>query len=207
MQVFRCSCADSSEGAFVAGLDAGLLYNTFPHMGDDLIPPIVELYSPRYSRSADQSDLYVRNMLENPTTVQFDHRVLATTTFTAILSLFLYARRPNIAMHIPKHTLQWLKRTTQMAFLQVALGISTLVYLVPVPLAAAHQAGSLVLLTLAVAAGASLRKPGKAAQMWLEVMQNTRAVPAAQLRARPLVRQSKGDKLEMLDVKAPFISA
>jgi len=137
-------------------------------MGDDLIPPISELYSPRYSRSSDQSDLYIRNSLENPTTVQFDHRVLATTTFTAIVSLFLYARRPAMAAHIPPQTLKWLKSTMHMAFLQVALGISTLVYLVPIPLAAAHQAGSLVLLSLCIAAGASLKRPGKAAQKYLQ---------------------------------------
>ena len=63
----------SFAGAFVAGLDAGLLYNTFPYMGDRIIPPASELYSAKYSRSEDQSDLYIRNSLENPTTVQFDH--------------------------------------------------------------------------------------------------------------------------------------
>ena len=51
-----------------------------------------------------------------------------------------------------------------MSLLQVSLGISTLIYLVPIPLASAHQAGSLVLLTLALAAGASLRRPGKVAR-------------------------------------------
>ena len=55
-----------------------------------------------------------------------------------------------------------------MAFLQVALGISTLVYLVPIHLAATHQAGSLVLLTLALASGASLRRPGKVARELLK---------------------------------------
>lgn len=143
------------------------MYNTFPHMGDDIVPSISELYSPKYSRKPDQSDIFIRNSLENPTTVQFDHRVLAITTFTAILGLAAYARRPSIAAHVPKTTLRWLKSTVHMAILQVALGISTLVYLVPTPLAAAHQAGSLVLLSLCVGAGVSLRMPGKAAQRWL----------------------------------------
>lgn len=57
-----------------------------------------------------------------------------------------------------------------MAFLQVALGISTLVYLVPVPLAAAHQAGSLVLLSLCVAAGASLKMPSAAARRYISLL-------------------------------------
>lgn len=50
-----------------------------------------------------------------------------------------------------------------MSLLQVSLGVSTLIYLVPIPLAAAHQAGSLVLLTLALASGAALRRPGRVA--------------------------------------------
>lgn len=53
-----------------------------------------------------------------------------------------------------------------MANIQVLLGISTLLYLVPVPLAAAHQAGSVALLTTMVALLASLRKPGRVAQLW-----------------------------------------
>jgi len=167
------------SGAFVAGLDAGLLYNTFPHMGDDLVPSVSELYSPKYSRKPDQSDLFIRNSLENPTTVQFDHRVLAITTFTAILALAAYVRRPSVAAHVPKTTLRWIKSTMHMAFLQVALGISTLVYLVPVPLAAAHQAGSLVLLSLCVGAGASLRMPGKAAQRWLAIAGRKPSPPSA----------------------------
>lgn len=56
-----------------------------------------------------------------------------------------------------------------MSLLQVSLGISTLIYLVPIPLASAHQAGSLVLLTLALAAGASMRRPGKVARELLKV--------------------------------------
>lgn len=65
-------------GAFVAGLDAGLIYNEFPTMGGGLVPPVGELMSPFYSQEADQSDLWWRNIFENPTTVQFDHRVLVS---------------------------------------------------------------------------------------------------------------------------------
>jgi hypothetical protein len=60
----------------VAGLDAGLLYNEFPLMGGRLAPPAGELFSPAYSKNPDRSDLWWRNMLENPTTTQFDHRIL-----------------------------------------------------------------------------------------------------------------------------------
>ena len=63
-------------GAFVAGLDAGLLYNEFPLMGGRLAPPVDELFDPAYAKSPDRSDLWWRNILENPTTVQFNHRCL-----------------------------------------------------------------------------------------------------------------------------------
>ncbi|KAK4704975.1 heme a synthase, partial [Phenoliferia sp. Uapishka_3] len=152
------------SGAFVAGLDAGLIYNEFPYMGEHIHPPKSELMDPRFARKADGSDKWWRNMLENPVTAQFDHRVIAMTTFASIVSLFLYVRRPSIKPHLPPHTFRLIKATMHMSFLQVALGISTLIYLVPIPLASAHQAGSLVLLSLAIAAGASLRRPGKVAR-------------------------------------------
>lgn len=65
-------------GAFVAGLDAGLVYNEFPFMGGRLAPPTDELFDPAYAKNVDKSDLWWRNMFENPTTVQFDHRVLVS---------------------------------------------------------------------------------------------------------------------------------
>jgi cytochrome c oxidase assembly protein subunit 15 len=62
------------------------------------------------------------------------------------------------------------KRMVRSAFLmaniQAALGISTLLYLVPVPLAALHQAGSVALLTTMVHLLVSLRRPGNAAKLW-----------------------------------------
>lgn len=63
-------------GAFVAGLDAGLVYNEFPTMGGRLAPPRNELMNPVYAQREDKSDLWWRNMLENPSTVQLNHRVL-----------------------------------------------------------------------------------------------------------------------------------
>lgn len=52
-------------GAFVAGLDAGLVYNSFPKMSDKWIPDDIFSLSPMY-----------KNFFENPTTVQFNHRIL-----------------------------------------------------------------------------------------------------------------------------------
>lgn len=56
-------------GAFVAGLDAGLVYNSFPKMGELWIPDDLLAFSPT-----------LKNFFENPTTVQFDHRILVYTT-------------------------------------------------------------------------------------------------------------------------------
>lgn len=145
------------SGGMVAGLDAGLIYNTFPHMGDDYLPSANELMSPVFSHKADQSDLWWRNLLENPTTVQLVHRTLATTTFFSILGVHMYSsRNKNI---IPKVAQRMLHTVMGLATLQVALGISTLIYLVPIPLAAAHQAGALALLTSCLAFSAQLKKP------------------------------------------------
>jgi cytochrome c oxidase assembly protein subunit 15 len=91
------------------------------------------------------------------------------TTFTAIVALFLFTRRPVIAATLPPMTLKLIQGTFAMSLVQVSLGISTLIYLVPIPLAAAHQAGSLVLLTLALATGASLRRPGRVATELLKL--------------------------------------
>lgn len=66
------------SGAFVAGLDAGLVYNEFPTMGGRLIPPSDELLDPRYAQRTDQGDRWWRNMLENPVTAQFDHRLFVS---------------------------------------------------------------------------------------------------------------------------------
>lgn len=55
------------SGAFVAGMDAGLIYNSFPKMADKWIPDDIFVISPTW-----------RNFTENPTTLQFDHRILVS---------------------------------------------------------------------------------------------------------------------------------
>jgi heme a synthase len=146
------------SGALVAGLDAGLIYNDFPFMGGRLTPPKSELYDPFYSHvppdaNGKHSDLVWRNMLENPSLVQLDHRILAVSAFTACLALYAYSRRPNVAAQlnaskvVPKGAVH---AVLGAALLQVTLGISTLLYLVPTTLASLHQAGALALLTATV---------------------------------------------------------
>ncbi|XP_321341.4 cytochrome c oxidase assembly protein COX15 homolog [Anopheles gambiae] len=123
------------SGAFVAGLDAGLIYNSFPKMADRWIPSDILALSPA-----------LRNFTENPTTVQFDHRVLGTATLTLITGMFLLSRRRLL----PPRAYKAATAVAVMGWMQVALGITTLLTYVPVPLAASHQSGSLVLLSLAI---------------------------------------------------------
>nr|XP_046256959.1 cytochrome c oxidase assembly protein COX15 homolog [Scatophagus argus] len=134
------------SGAFVAGLDAGLVYNSFPKMGERWIPDDLLAFSPT-----------LKNFFENPTTVQFDHRVLAISSLTAITGLYMFSRR----MMLPRRAKLAINLLTSMAYLQVALGISTLLLYVPTPLAATHQSGSVALLSLAIWVLAELRKMPK----------------------------------------------
>ena len=170
-------------GAFVAGLDAGLLYNEFPLMGGRLMPPSDELLSILYAKKEDYSDLWWRNIFENPTTVQFDHRLLvrivepillailsdclqAVTTYVSTALLWAQTHRPSLRAVLPPLTRMATTAAFAMANLQVLLGISTLLYLVPVPLAAAHQAGSVMLLSAMMHTLITLRRPGLAARIW-----------------------------------------
>ncbi|KAH9843661.1 cytochrome oxidase assembly [Rhodofomes roseus] len=158
------------SGAFVAGLDAGLLYNEFPLMGGRIAPPADELFSTAYAKSPDGSDIWWRNIFENPTTVQFNHRCLAITTYTATAALYALSRSSAYKAVLPPLVKRMMVSAFAMANVQVLLGISTLLYLVPVPLAAAHQAGSVLLLTTMVQLLISLRRPGAAARAWRQAL-------------------------------------
>ncbi|XP_068544311.1 heme A synthase COX15 [Anas acuta] len=131
------------SGAFVAGLDAGLVYNSFPKMGERWIPDDLLAFSPT-----------LRNIFENPTTVQFDHRILGTATVTAITALYLFSRK----IPLPRRTRTAVASLLAVACMQVGLGISTLLLYVPTPLAATHQSGSLALLSVALWLMAELRR-------------------------------------------------
>merc|ERR1711860_455650 len=123
------------SGAFVAGLDAGLVYNSFPMMADKWIPDDILAFSPA-----------LKNFTENPTTVQFDHRILGTTTLTVITLLALKSRGVPLTARGRKA----MTALFAMGWMQVALGISTLLTYVPVSLAALHQAGAIITLSTAL---------------------------------------------------------
>ncbi|KIW16420.1 hypothetical protein PV08_06472 [Exophiala spinifera] len=153
------------SGGLVAGLDAGLIYNEFPYMGLGLTPPRSELWDKFYSREDDGSDLWWRNMLENPSLVQLDHRILATTAFTAVMALWAFSRGKTMSKVLPRAAKKGVHGVVGFAVLQVTLGICTLLYLVPTHLASAHQAGALALLTWTVVLGSRVWFPKQAAKI------------------------------------------
>jgi len=121
------------SGGFVAGLKAGKIYNTFPMMGNYWVPPDVMALDPWWL-----------NIFENMATVQFDHRVLAVTTF--LLIVVYWFRMPR--SELPARVAKGVNALLHTAILQVALGITTLLLVVPIPLAAAHQGVAMILFTV-----------------------------------------------------------
>jgi len=131
-------------GGFTAGLHAGLAYNTFPLMDGRLVP-------------AGYGDLHplLRNLTENVIAVQFDHRLLATATALAVLAtVFSGWRMRNL---LPARARATLGCMGALVLVQYGLGVAALLSVVAIPLAAAHQASSVLLLASALAATHSLR--------------------------------------------------
>jgi heme a synthase len=138
------------SGAFVAGLDAGMVYNEFPWMGwhSDAGPRAGQRrYVPEEYWSLEPS---YSNFFDNSAAVQFNHRWLAIGTLTMINLLWLFTKQ-NSAARAAVSASPALRKSIHaagmMSWLQVALGVTTLLWVVPIPLAATHQAGSLVLLS------------------------------------------------------------
>ena len=90
------------------------------------------------------------------------------TTYLSTTVLFLSSLRPSLRTVLPPITRKLAVGAFAAANVQVLLGISTLLYLVPVPIAAAHQAGSLALLTFMITLVTSLRRPHTVSRLWRE---------------------------------------
>lgn len=123
-------------GALVAGLRAGLIYNTWPLIDGTLVPKAASLLF---------QEPWWRNFFENTLTVQFNHRMMAYAIFLIALLHLLDAWRAAS---------QSVRTGAAVLFaavtLQAALGIVTLLYQTPLPLALAHQGMAMVVLTVAV---------------------------------------------------------
>ncbi len=129
-------------GGFVAGTKAGYAFNTFPLMHGRFVPEGIFDMAPWWA-----------NLFENIATVQFNHRFVAYLLLLAIPAFWWWARR----FELPARAHWLLHGLLAMLVVQVGLGIATLIYIVPVPLGATHQAGALLLFTLALAVRHALR--------------------------------------------------
>ncbi|KAH7730054.1 Protein T06D8.5 [Aphelenchoides avenae] len=121
-------------GAFVAGLNAGLVYNSWPKFADSWIPENMLAKTPWYS-----------NFFENPTTVQFIHRNMAYASVLMSTATWLVGMRLKLS---PRARLA-LHSVLVAAYAQAVLGILTLVNFKPISLASLHQNNSLVLISAA----------------------------------------------------------
>jgi len=124
-------------GALLAGLRAGRVYNTWPHIDGALIPSAARLFF---------EEPWWRNLFDNTLTVQFEHRMVAYALF-ALAILHAVDAVCSRAGAIAVNGALWLAAAI---ILQAALGILTLLNQVPVLLALAHQAVAMSVLTLAI---------------------------------------------------------
>ena len=143
------------SGGFVAGNDAGCAYNTYPLMDGELIP-WGDLVDPQVQPAW-------RNLFETTAAVQFNHRLLGTTTALSALGVAAYgltrgkASGSSAIRSVTPQVRRGLLALGTAATGQMSLGIATLLNYVPLHLAASHQLGSLVVLTCGIYSAHSLR--------------------------------------------------
>ena len=118
-------------GAFVSGMDAGRIYNSWPLMGNNYFPDDNNLIN-----------LFKYSALSEPSLVQFIHRNLAYIIGIFYLSIFYY---------IYKNKMYELYKAINVLglfiFLQIILGIFTILYGAQIYIAAAHQISSIFLVS------------------------------------------------------------
>jgi cytochrome c oxidase assembly protein subunit 15 len=131
-------------GAYVAGLDAGFAYNSWPKMGDEWFPSGVPMLTP-----------WLKNLVDNPIVVQFVHRWLAWGVAAGVAALAYSCFRRG------RDT--WGSALIAAVAVQISLGIATLLTGVRIPIAAAHQGMAVVLLGTILAAAHSLGRRAEAA--------------------------------------------
>ena len=122
-------------GAFVAGLNAGLVYNSFPLMDGQFVPNGLLTLEPWYM-----------NFFDNITTVQFQHRMFAYAVSIFIFILWLKSRKEKLTPKLRKA----INLLVLMVIIQFILGVGTIILVVPIWLASIHQVGALALLTISL---------------------------------------------------------
>ena len=120
------------SGGLVAGTKAGYAYPTWPLMGDSFIPAGLYSMSPGWLAA-----------FEDITTIQFNHRIFAYVIVALVLTFAAKALKSDIQGPAKIGLFFMLG----FLVLQITLGISTLIFYVPVPVAAAHQVGAVALLS------------------------------------------------------------
>lgn len=132
------------SGGFVAGIRAGFAYNTFPLMNGRIVPAEILMLDPVW-----------KNFFWNMATVQFDHRLIGWLLALLVPVLAWRVRHDGSSLRAIRASTALLA----MVFVQLSLGIATLVNGVPLPLAALHQAGAVVVFGLALAVIHALQAP------------------------------------------------
>ena len=130
------------SGGFVAGLDAGRIFNEFPLMGGQVIP------------AGYGSGTGIRNWFENPIAAQFNHRWLAILLALSIWITWVIAER-----RWPSSLRHWMRLAAAVALVQATLGVTTLLLGAPILVAMLHQLGAVALLTVFLNAGARMARP------------------------------------------------
>jgi cytochrome c oxidase assembly protein subunit 15 len=119
-------------GGLVAGTKAGYAYSTWPLMGDSFVPVGLYQMSPAWLSA-----------FENITTIQFNHRMFAYLIAILMVGFSVIALRSNISRKVRVGIFSMLA----LLAVQITLGITTILFHVPVATAAAHQVGAVALLT------------------------------------------------------------
>ncbi len=132
------------SGGLVAGIRAGFAYNTFPLMNGYVVPPEIMVIRPWYV-----------NFVDNMATVQFDHRLIAWVLFIAVPIVWWRVRATAAVPTVARAAAHIL---LAMLFVQLTLGISTLLLVVPLKLAVLHQAGAVLLFAAALNVAQALRR-------------------------------------------------
>ncbi len=125
------------SGGFVAGLRAGTIFNEFPLMGGRVVPVGYASITPWWA-----------NAFENPAAAQFHHRILALTVTAFTLTLAWRARTTPL----PRLVQRAVFALAAVVAMQLALGVTTLLLAVPVPLGILHQFTGVLALTVALIA-------------------------------------------------------
>jgi heme a synthase len=138
-------------GGLVAGSHAGLVYNTWPSMDGDLVPPLDSLFALRP---------WIENFVDNHALVQFDHRM---TAYLLVGVAILHAVDARITA--PRGAAARATGVAALTLAQAGLGVATLLLGVPLWAALAHQVSAMAVLTMATAHARLSRKAAAAARV------------------------------------------